>query len=298
MAPERAAEVDSVIKDDLVDSVVKDNLVVADGARPGQAPDAGSERAAEVDSLVKDELVVADGARPAFEVLFTGSFLPLHGTDVIIEAARIVAARDLSVRFTLIGSGQTREAARRAVEGYGLHNVEFAGRLPMKELPGRIAAADVGLGIFGRTEKAGRVVPHKLFQALGMGKAVITSRTPAAEEFFVHREHLLFCEEPLAESLAAAVLELKSDAALRERIAWNGQALVAEKYSARATARRLMEIVEKHFGECCHPERSEGSPLPADFLEEIPRKTRDDTRDEIASLPSVARNDIFTIEHL
>jgi glycosyltransferase involved in cell wall biosynthesis len=185
---------------------------------------------------------------PAFEVLFMGSFLPLHGTDVIIEAARIVAGRDPSVRFTLIGSGQTHEAARSAVEGYGLRNVEFAGRLPMKELPSRIAAADISLGIFGRTEKAGRVVPHKLFQALGMGKAVITARTPAAEEFFVHREHLLFCEEPRAESLAAAVLELKSDAALRGRIARNGQALVAEKYSPRATAARLLEIVEKHFG--------------------------------------------------
>jgi len=81
-----------------------------------------------------------------------------------------------------------------------------------------------------------------------MGKAVITARTPAAEEFFVHREHLLFCEEPRAESLAEAVLELKSDAALRGRIARNGQALVAETYSPRATAARLLEIVEKHFG--------------------------------------------------
>ena len=162
--------------------------------------------------------------------------------------ARIVAGRDPSVRFKLIGSGQTREAARRLVEGYGLRNVEFAGWRSLEDLPARIAAADVSLGIFGRTEKAGRVVPHKLFQALGMGKAVITARTPAAEEFFVDREHLVFCDEPLAESLAGAVLELKSDAALRERIARNGHALVAEEFSPRATARLLMEIVEERFG--------------------------------------------------
>jgi glycosyltransferase involved in cell wall biosynthesis len=184
----------------------------------------------------------------AFEVLFTGSFLPLHGTEVIIEAARILAGQDPGVRFTLIGSGQTRPAAQRLAEGYGLRNVEFAEWRPREDLPGRIAAADVSLGIFGRTEKAGRVVPHKLLQALGMGKPLITARTPAAEEFFVDREHLVFCDEPLAESLAAAVLELKSDAALRERIARRGQALVAEKYSPHATAARLIEIVDKHFG--------------------------------------------------
>jgi glycosyltransferase involved in cell wall biosynthesis len=194
------------------------------------------------------ERAAAAGAHATFEVLFTGSFLPLHGTDVIIEAARILAGRDPSVRFTLIGSGQTREAARRLAEGYGLRNVDFAEWRALEELPARIAAADVSLGIFGRTEKAGRVVPHKLFQALGMGKPLITARTPAAEEFFVDREHLVFCDEPLAASLAEAVLELKSDVALRERIARGGQALVAEKHSPRATARRLMEIVEKHFG--------------------------------------------------
>jgi glycosyltransferase involved in cell wall biosynthesis len=126
--------------------------------------------------------------------------------------------------------------------------VEFAEWRPREDLPGRIAAADDSLGIFGRTEKAGRVVPHKLLQALGMGKPLITARTPAAEEFFVDREHLVFCDEPLAESLAAAVLELKSDASLRERIARRGQALVAEKYSPHATAARLIEIVDKHFG--------------------------------------------------
>jgi len=256
--PMRALEADSLVKDDLIDSVIKDDLVVADaadGVRSGQATEAGLGRVAEAGAgrrgaTEADRIPVRaseDGPNSTFEVLFTGSFLPLHGTDVIIEAARIVAGRDPSVRFRLIGSGQTREAALRAVEGYGLRNVEFAGWRSLEDLPAMIAAADVSLGIFGRTEKAGRVVPHKLFQAMGMGMAVITARTAAAEEFFVHREHLVFCDEPLAESLAAAVLELKSDAALRERIARNGQALVAKKYSARATAVRLMEIVDKHF---------------------------------------------------
>ena len=183
-----------------------------------------------------------------FKVLFTGSFLPLHGTDVIIEAARIVAGRDPGVRFTLIGSGRTFDAARRAAASAGLENVVFVGRRPFGELPASLAAADVCLGIFGRTEKARRVVPHKLVQAMGAGRPVVTARTPAAEEFFTHRRHLMFCDEPLAESLAAAVLELKADAALRDRIARDGCALVRERFSPRATARLLMEIVDRHFG--------------------------------------------------
>jgi len=188
----------------------------------------------------------AASAERAFEVLFTGSFLPLHGTDVIVDAARIVAARDPGVRFTLAGTGRTLDAARRAAAG--LPNVVFAGWRPFSALPASIAAADVCLGIFGRTEKARRVVPHKLVQAMGMGRAVVTARTPAAGEFFTHRENVVFCDEPLAGSLAAAVLELKADAGLRERVARAGCALVRARFSPEATARRLMEIVEERFG--------------------------------------------------
>ncbi len=181
-----------------------------------------------------------------FEVLFYGSFLPLHGAEVIVEAARIVAAKDSSVHFKLIGSGRTLPAVRKAAAA--LANVEFIGWLPAGDLPAVIEAADICLGIFGRTEKARRVVPHKVFQSLGMKKALITARTPAAEEFFEHKKNILLCDEPLAESLAAAVLELKSNFELRRAVAGAGYALVRDEYSPKAIGRRLLEMINNWTG--------------------------------------------------
>jgi len=186
--------------------------------------------------------------RPDFEVLFYGSFLPLHGADVIAESARIVAARDPGIRFKLIGSGQTLASVKATAASYRLENIEFVDWLPAAMLPARIEAADVCLGIFGRTEKGCRVVPHKVFQSMGMGRPVITARTPAAEEFFKHGETVYFCDEPLAESLAGAVLELKNDAGLRAAIGRRAFGLVKERYSPKGIALRLVEIIEKHFG--------------------------------------------------
>jgi glycosyltransferase involved in cell wall biosynthesis len=189
--------------------------------------------------------MVPESVAREFHVLFFGSFLPLHGAEVIIEAANIVAGQDPSVRFRLVGSGQTLPEIKAAASG--LQNVDFLDWLPQDELPRAIEAADVCLGIFGRTEKAKRVVPHKIFQSMGMWKPVISARTPAVEEFFHHREHMILCDEPLPRTLAAGILELKKNPDLRRRIAANGYQRVKENHSPLAVAVRLVEILRTRF---------------------------------------------------
>ncbi len=180
-----------------------------------------------------------------FRVLFFGSFLPLHGVEAVIEAARKIRGLDSAVRFHLIGSGQTLDRVRFLASGYGLDNLDFEGWLGQAKLARRIAeTADICLGIFGRTEKAGRVVPHKVFQAMALGKPVITARTPAAEEFFIHRQNIFLCDGGDPDRLADAVMELKDDADLRERLARESFDLVWEKYQPTAIGSELKGILE------------------------------------------------------
>ena len=182
-----------------------------------------------------------------YTVLFYGSFLPLHGADAVVEAAKIVSKEDASIEFKMVGSGQTLPRARALAAELSLRNIRFESWMPQAEIPQRIAFADICLGIFGRTEKAGRVVPHKIYQSMGMKKAVITAQTPAVEEFFSHRENILLVPEPYPENLAQAVLELRRDKNLREEIAERGHQLVRQKYSPSAIGRSLIQIIQKKF---------------------------------------------------
>jgi glycosyltransferase involved in cell wall biosynthesis len=186
--------------------------------------------------------------RQRFNVLFFGSFLPLHGADAVVRAAAVVAKKDPSVFFRFIGEGQTYPAARAEAERLGLRNVEFVGRLPAAELPARVAEADLCLGIFGTTAKAGRVVPHKVFQSLAMRKPLLTLRTPAVEEFFAHGEHLYLCDSADPGVVAGAILKLKKDATLRRKIADGGYALVRMRYTPEAIGRLILEIVVPEGG--------------------------------------------------
>ena len=109
------------------------------------------------------------------EVLFYGSFVTLQGAEVIVEAAsRCQGSR---ARWCLLGDGPTRAAAERSAAG--LDNVCFEPWISYENLPARIAAAHIVLGIFGSTEKTQRVIPNKVYQALACGRPVVTAATPA-----------------------------------------------------------------------------------------------------------------------
>ncbi|OGD18071.1 MAG: hypothetical protein A2W03_14470 [Candidatus Aminicenantes bacterium RBG_16_63_16] len=193
----------------------------------------------------------ARAARPAgsrFTAVFFGSFLPLHGVDFIIEAARGVWERDRSVRFLMIGGGRTLPGVKARAAELGLGNIDFEGWQTQAALAGAVAiSADICLGIFGRTEKAARVVPHKIFQSMALAKPVVTARTPSVEELFAHGRDIYLCDKARPESLAEAVLALKDDADLRESIARNGFELAWEKFQPAALGAALRNILGRRF---------------------------------------------------
>jgi glycosyltransferase involved in cell wall biosynthesis len=176
-----------------------------------------------------------------FTVHFHGFFNPLQGVSYVVRAAKLLEGDD--ILFNIIGTGPQHIRPRVLADELGARNIHFSEPVSFEELNERIARADVCLGIFGDTDKARRVIPNKVFEALAARKPVITSRTPAVEELLVDREQALFCNGSDAEDLADKIRELKRDAPLRERIAEAGYRLFSERLQPKELGRELKGVI-------------------------------------------------------
>lgn len=184
-------------------------------------------------------------------VVYFGQFIPLHGVDVIVRAARALASRT-DIRFELVGAGQELARCRALARRLGTDNVAFRPTwLPPEALADLVLArADVCLGAFGSEPKARRVVPFKVFTALAYGRPVVTADTPAARELFPSHVELATVPPDDPAALAAAIAHLADRPALRADLAAFGKRAYDTRFSAPALGRdlaaRLEETARRH----------------------------------------------------
>jgi len=184
------------------------------------------------------------------ELLYVGGFLPLHGVPVLIDALSLLE-RDTALppwRVRLVGRGIEFDVARGRAGRHGLTRVEFDGPRPYAELPALIASAQVMLGAFGAGDKAGRVVPHKVWQGLAAGRAVVTGDGDGMREWFEHDRHALLVPRGDAESLAAALARVVGDLALRGRLGMAGRERAAEVGTPARLGGELLEVFARAAG--------------------------------------------------
>lgn len=160
-----------------------------------------------------------DNDRPV-RVLFFGSFIGLHGVPTIVDAVRQYDGPPIDLHF--IGTGPMRADAERVLTAMAARtavvSTRFEDWLDIHTLASRIADSDIVLGIFGTTGKALRVVPNKVYQALAVGRPVITGDTPAFGERFRTESPaaLAFVPPGNADALRAQLGNWTTDRALLE----------------------------------------------------------------------------------
>lgn len=168
-------------------------------------------------------------------VLYTGTFEPYQGLDMLVEAAAIVAKVVPTARFLVAGGTTSQvESAQHLAAGAGAPMI-FTGQLPPHEIPHLIDLCDVLVS----PRISGTNTPLKIYSYLRSGKPIV------ATDLLTHTQVLDATTARLAEpkpaAFAEAIIDLLTNPEKGRRLAESAARLAAERYDRRAYVAKVEE---------------------------------------------------------
>lgn len=192
---------------------------------------------AEVEGL-RSEL----GLEDAFVLLYTGTFEPYQGLDLLYRA--LAQVRDPAVRLLMVGGKPDQvEAARREVTGFGLgERIVFAGQRPPGEMPLYLATGDALVS----PRSSGKNTPLKIYSYLRSGKPIVATRILTHTQ--VLDDDVAVLTEPTPEDFARGIEIVVLNPDRARAIGESARRRSEEEYSyARylERTRRLLDFVSR-----------------------------------------------------
>jgi len=176
-----------------------------------------------------------------FRVLYCGSFLPFHGVDMLIKALAIYEKEWTGpLRVTLIGSGPDLKKVERLIsdlEVTSVHMIPYW--INLTDYSKQLLETDLCLGVFGANIKTSRVIPCKIYDALALGKAVLTADSPAIREYLVPGEQILTCTPGNPESIVQNLIYAVENRSILEQIGTSGKAIFDNQFTTKSIGENL-----------------------------------------------------------
>ncbi len=168
-------------------------------------------------------------------VMYVGNLERYQGIDLLLDSFALAVTRGTMAHLLLIGgtAGHIAHYEQRAAALRISSRVRFVGPRPLEELHWNLQQADVLVS--PRTE--GTNTPMKVYSYLDSGRPVLATRLPTHLQ--VLDDDVALLADPTPESMAGALMEITSDAALRDRLAAQARARVAAEYTPAAFEQKV-----------------------------------------------------------
>ncbi len=169
--------------------------------------------------------------------LFVGRFMKPKGITDLIDACAEVKKTSSDFKLLCLGDGPLFDEVKQTVKTLDLEaQVFFAGHIPESEARHYYANCDVL--VLPTYHEEG--FPMAVFQAVGAGKPVLTTKIRAAADYLTEPENCLWVEAKQPRQIAAQLLRIMNDKNMQKEMAQNNL-IVAEKFTAQKIVHNLVE---------------------------------------------------------
>lgn len=183
------------------------------------------------------------GLDDRFVVLYAGLFGLAYELDLLVDVAHELEGRAPDVHFLLIGEGPTKREIEASAAALGLSNLTILPAQPRESIPDYFNAADVSVVPIRRPNIFG-MVPVKIYDSMACQIPLIVGGTGESRLIVEESNAGLTIEPGSSNELRDAILRLCAEPHLRRSFGRNGRRAVTGRYSRRAQAERLVELLE------------------------------------------------------
>ena len=169
-----------------------------------------------------------------------GNLKSVKGTDVFIEAAKIVLEKHPDTHFELAGTGIT-ELYQSQIDQLGIaQNVRLCGSL--SDIPTFLSTLDIAV-LSSRSEG----LPNAIMEYMAAGRPCVVTDVGGCGELIRHEQNGLLVPAENPAALAEGIVDLLDHSDKAERFAATARQDISEKYEASVLADRWCEIYEVVF---------------------------------------------------
>ena len=172
---------------------------------------------------------------------FYGSFIPLHGIEIIIKAAKLLENRK-DIEFRIYGDGPGYSKIHSLFNELALDSGILKGWVDYQELNKKINEMDICLGIFGDSLKADLVIPNKIYHYAACQKPIVTADTTGIKEIF-EQGKTVFLTKKDASSLAQCLENIIANPSERNYVSLNCFDLITRDYSEKKIAAEFLSAI-------------------------------------------------------
>jgi len=173
--------------------------------------------------------------------VYAGAHGDENGLFQILDAAELLVHRD-DIAFVLLGQGSMKPALEQDVAERALSNVHLLDPVPKKELPGVLAACDIGLMILRPIGRPRWSTPNKLFDYMFAGLPVLVNFSGTTAELVESEGVGVATESGSAAALAKQVEHWADHSEERTATGAAARKVGLAKFTRKEVARELASI--------------------------------------------------------
>jgi glycosyltransferase involved in cell wall biosynthesis len=178
------------------------------------------------------------GVNNRLPIVYTGTFEPYQGLDLLFASAKIVKEHNPEAFFILVGGKPHQvkywqaEVKKEQLED----SIHFIGIVPPEEVVTYLEMAEILVS----PRTGGLSVPLKIYSYLHSGKPTVATKLFAHTQ--VLNDETAVLVEPQKEAFAEGILKLIQNPPLRQRLGLQAKKLAEERYNPTLYLAKLVQI--------------------------------------------------------